>query len=83
MAPLEVRALMTACGILASLRARGVSMLLVEQNALAALKVADHAYVLELGQVAMQGPAAAIAADPRVVQAYLGSQGRHQAMLST
>lgn len=80
LAPLIVREIFR---ILSSLRDRGVSILLVEQNALAALKVADYAYVLELGQVAMEGPAHAIAADPRVIQAYLGSQAKHQAMLSS
>lgn len=80
LAPLIVRDIFR---ILSSLRDRGVSILLVEQNALAALKVADYAYVLELGQVAMEGAAQAIAADPRVVQAYLGSQAKHQQMLSS
>ncbi|MEH3085727.1 MAG: ABC transporter ATP-binding protein [Xylophilus ampelinus] len=80
LAPLIVRDIFR---IVAGLRARGVSILLVEQNARAALKVADYAYVLELGRVAMEGPASELAQDPRVVQAYLGSQGRHQAMLNT
>jgi len=80
LAPLIVREIFR---ILTRLREQGVSILLVEQNALAALKIADYAYVLELGQVAMEGPANAVAADPRVVQAYLGSQAKHQAMLSS
>lgn len=80
LAPLIVRDIFR---IIADLRSRGVSILLVEQNARAALKVADYAYVLELGRVAMEGPADVMAADPRVVEAYLGSQGKHQAMLST
>jgi len=80
LAPLIVRDIFR---IIADLRNRGVSILLVEQNARAALKVADYAYVLELGRVAMEGPADVMAADPRVVEAYLGSQGKHQAMLST
>jgi branched-chain amino acid transport system ATP-binding protein len=80
LAPLIVREIFR---ILTRLREQGVSILLVEQNALAALKIADHAYVLELGQVAMEGPADVVAADPRVVQAYLGSQAKHQAMLSS
>jgi len=80
LAPLIVREIFR---ILTRLRERGVSILLVEQNALAALKIADYAYVLELGQVAMEGPADVVAADPRVVQAYLGSQAKHQAMLSS
>jgi len=80
LAPLIVRDIFR---IISDLRDRGVSILLVEQNARAALKVADYAYVLELGRVAMEGPASQLAADPRVVEAYLGSQGKHQAMLST
>jgi branched-chain amino acid transport system ATP-binding protein len=69
--------------IITELRRRGVSILLVEQNARAALQVADYAYVLETGQVAMQGPAHELADDPRVIEAYLGLGGKHQAMLST
>ena len=80
LAPLIVRDIFRT---IAGLRERGVSILLVEQNARAALKVADHAYVLELGQVAMQGKASDLADDPRIIDAYLGMQGRHQAMLST
>ena len=80
LAPLIVRDIFR---ILTRLREQGVAILLVEQNALAALKIADYAYVLELGQVAMEGVADVIAADPRVVQAYLGSQAKHQAMLSS
>ncbi len=80
LAPLIVRDIFRT---IAGLRDQGVSILLVEQNARAALKVADHAYVLELGQVAMEGPASELADDPRVIDAYLGLQGRHQAMLST
>ena len=49
------------------------AILLVEQNARAALKIADRAYVLESGRVTMQGPAAELAADPRVIEAYLGA----------
>ena len=69
--------------IVAELRQRGVSILLVEQNARAALQVADYAYVLETGQVAMQGPAYELAGDSRVIEAYLGLGGKHQDMLST
>ena len=54
------------------LRALGVAILLVEQNARAALAIADYAYVLETGTLAMEGPAASVAADPRMVQSYLG-----------
>ena len=58
--------------IVAELRRRGVSILLIEQNARAALQVADHAYVLEMGKVTLSGPAAEVARDPRVVEVYLG-----------
>jgi branched-chain amino acid transport system ATP-binding protein len=80
LAPLIVRDIFR---IIVELRQRGVSILLVEQNARAALKVADYAYVLELGRVAMEGPARELANDPRVIEAYLGAAGRHQALLST
>jgi len=50
----------------------GATILLVEQNARMALQVAHHAYVLERGEIALQGPAAQLAADPRVRAAYLG-----------
>ncbi|MCY1515480.1 High-affinity branched-chain amino acid transport ATP-binding protein LivF [compost metagenome] len=68
--------------IITTLRQQGVSILLVEQNARAALRVADYAYVLETGQIAMQGPAAQLADDPRVIEAYLGLASKHQEMLA-
>ena len=80
LAPLIVREIFR---IIAELRRRGVSILLVEQNARAALQVADYAYVLETGQVAMEGPAQELANDPRVIEAYLGLGGKHQDMLAT
>ena len=58
--------------LVAEIRARGVPILLVEQNARAALAVADRAYVLEGGRVALAGPARELAADPRILEAYLG-----------
>ena len=58
--------------IVASLKAEGTTILLVEQNASAALEIADHAYVLETGRIVLEGPAATVAADPAVVAAYLG-----------
>ena len=61
--------------IITELRASGVSILLVEQNARAALHVADFAYVMELGEITMQGRAADLAADPRVIESYLGLGG--------
>ena len=51
---------------------KGITILLVEQNVAASLKLAKHAYVLENGRVAMQGPAAELLHDDRVRQAYLG-----------
>jgi branched-chain amino acid transport system ATP-binding protein len=56
-----------------SLRTTGVTLLLVEQNARAALAVADYGYVLEMGEIVLEGPAAELAGDPRVVETYLGS----------
>jgi branched-chain amino acid transport system ATP-binding protein len=58
--------------IVASLKAEGTTILLVEQNASAALEVADHAYVLENGRIVLGGPAAEVAANPAVIAAYLG-----------
>ncbi|MBS7661598.1 ABC transporter ATP-binding protein [Pseudomonas lalucatii] len=69
--------------IITTLRQQGVSILLVEQNARAALRVADYAYVLETGQIAMEGPARQLADDPRVIEAYLGLTSKHQEMLSS
>jgi branched-chain amino acid transport system ATP-binding protein len=69
LAPLIVREIFR---IVASLREAGVSILLVEQNARAALETADYGYVLETGHVTHQGPAAELASDPRVVTTYLG-----------
>jgi branched-chain amino acid transport system ATP-binding protein len=61
--------------IVSELRKRGVSILLVEQNARAALQVADYAYVLETGSVTLEGQAGELAKDPRVIEAYLGMHG--------
>ncbi len=58
--------------ILARLKAEGTTMLLVEQFARTALEVADYAYVLERGRIALEGPSAELAQDPRVQAAYLG-----------
>jgi branched-chain amino acid transport system ATP-binding protein len=58
--------------IIAALKAEGRTILLVEQNAQAALEIADTAYVLESGRIELFGPAGGIAEDPRVVAAYLG-----------
>jgi len=56
------------------LRASGVSVLLVEQNAQAALEIADRAYVMELGEFILDGAASDIATNQRVVASYLGFQ---------
>jgi branched-chain amino acid transport system ATP-binding protein len=57
---------------IAELRASGVSVLLVEQNAQAALQIADRAYVMELGEFVLQGAAKDVAGDARVAESYLG-----------
>ena len=69
LAPLIVREVFT---IIAGLRSRGCAILLVEQNARAALRVSDRGYVLETGRVVIEGPSAALATDPRVMATYLG-----------
>ena len=58
--------------IIARLRRTGVSILLVEQNARAALQVADYGYVLETGEIVLEGPAADQSDNPRVIESYLG-----------
>jgi branched-chain amino acid transport system ATP-binding protein len=69
LAPLIVREIFH---IIAGLRELGVSILLVEQNARAALESADYAYVLETGEIGAQGPATELMHDPRVSATYLG-----------
>jgi branched-chain amino acid transport system ATP-binding protein len=54
------------------IRDPGVTVLLVEQNALAALEIADYAYVLESGSLTLQGPASDLLDDDSVTRAYLG-----------
>ena len=54
------------------IKAEGTTVLLVEQNANAALKHSHRAYVLETGSIVMEGPSATVASDPRVKEAYLG-----------
>jgi branched-chain amino acid transport system ATP-binding protein len=76
LAPLVVREVFRA---IAELRAAGVSILLVEQNARAALQVADYGYVLETGEMVLEGSAAELSANPRVVETYLGLAGRSAA----
>ncbi len=70
LAPLIVRDIFRT---IVRLRDQGVAVLLVEQNARAALDIADEAYVLEMGRITLSGNAATLAADPRIVEMYLGA----------
>ncbi len=70
LAPLIVREIFR---IIASLRELGVSILLVEQNARAALETADAGYVMETGEIVASGPAETLLHDPRLIATYLGS----------
>jgi branched-chain amino acid transport system ATP-binding protein len=76
LAPLVVREILH---IVADLRAEGVAILLVEQNARAALQIADSGYVLETGDLVLQGPAAELAVNSRVIESYLGFKGSQSA----
>jgi len=58
--------------IISALRQTGVATLLIEQNARAALQISDYGYVLETGELALEGPAADLAQNPRVIETYLG-----------
>jgi len=69
LAPLIVREIFRT---IIALRAQGVSILLVEQNARAALECADYAYLLETGEVRLHGPAPELIRDPRLASLYLG-----------
>lgn len=73
LAPLIVREIFR---VIADLKKTGVSILLVEQNARAALQVADYAYVLETGEIALEGPSSQLIDDPKVVESYLGLGGK-------
>jgi branched-chain amino acid transport system ATP-binding protein len=72
LAPLIVRDIFD---IILKLKKTGVAILLVEQNARAALQAADYAYVMELGLITAEGPATALASDPRIIESYLGLGG--------
>ena len=74
LAPLIVREIFH---IISDLKKSGVSILLVEQNARAALQVADYGYVLETGEITLEGPAKDLAANPRVIETYLGLSKKH------
>lgn len=62
--------------IVVGLKQRGIAVVLVEQNARAALRVADHAYVMEHGRFTLSGTGADVARDPRVEEIYMGSSAR-------
>lgn len=64
----------TIFDIILNIKAMGKTILLVEQNAYKALKIADRAYVLEQGVLTMSGSADQIASDPKIQEAYLGSK---------
>ena len=68
-APLVVHTIFEA---IEGIRSEGTTILLVEQNAHAALGHSDRAYVLETGRIVMEGPSAQLAADPGIKEAYLG-----------
>jgi len=69
LAPIVVREIFKA---IVSLRERDMSLLVVEQNVRIAMESSDYCYVLEGGQIALQGPAQELAHDPRIVETYLG-----------
>ncbi len=73
LAPLVVRDIFA---IVAALRSTGVAVLLVEQNARAALQVADYGYVLESGELALEGRSADLVSNPRVAATYLGQSAK-------
>jgi branched-chain amino acid transport system ATP-binding protein len=74
LAPLIVREIFR---VITDLKRSGVSILLIEQNARAALQVADYAYVLETGEIALEGPSDQLIDDPKVIESYLGLGGKH------
>ena len=71
LAPLLIKDIFDA---LVKIRAEGTTILIVEQNALATLKIADYGYVLELGKINLEGPAAELLTNDRLVEAYLGGK---------
>lgn len=73
LAPLIIREIFRT---VAQLKKTGVAILLVEQNARAALQVADYAYVLETGDLSLEGPSGELSTDRRVIDSYLGLGGR-------
>jgi branched-chain amino acid transport system ATP-binding protein len=71
LAPLIVKEIFN---IVSALRQTGVTIVLIEQNARAALEVADYGYVLEMGELSLHGPAKELATDSRVIETYLGAK---------
>ena len=69
LAPLVVRDIFE---IIKEIRKEGTTVVIVEQNALQTLKIADYGYVLEVGEISMEGPASELIRDPKLVEAYLG-----------
>jgi branched-chain amino acid transport system ATP-binding protein len=74
LAPLIIREIFRT---ITQLKKLGVAILLVEQNARAALQVADYGYVLETGELSLEGPSRELLTDPKVIDSYLGLGGRH------
>ena len=74
LAPLVIKEIFRT---ITQLKKLGVAILLVEQNARAALQVADYGYVLETGELSLEGPSRQLLTDPRVIESYLGLGGRH------
>jgi branched-chain amino acid transport system ATP-binding protein len=71
LAPILVREVMR---LVTTINRQGITILLVEQNARQALRIASDAFVLEKGRMVMSGPAAELANDPRITSAYLGAE---------
>jgi branched-chain amino acid transport system ATP-binding protein len=76
LAPLIVREILRVIG---QLKAEGLTIILVEQNARLALSVADRGYVLEVGRIVLEGTSPSLSADPRLSQAYLGGAADYAA----
>lgn len=62
--------------VISALKGTGVTTLLIEQNARAALQISDYGYVLETGELALEGAAEALASNPQVIETYLGLAGK-------
>jgi branched-chain amino acid transport system ATP-binding protein len=70
LAPLVVRDIFK---IISEIKKEGTTVVIVEQNALQTLKIADFGYVLELGEISMAGKAEVLIKDPKLIEAYLGA----------